>query len=199
MADDTTKVVKYLRRKSSDGFSEPITYLGAEQRFVGALRNSGVNNLEEQYIIGTDTYTVTYLNDEGNEIVEKSFCVDGSNRNYYKLVTETLKEALNNDFFFDENQIKLPDNKEQVSFDEGEILCCVGKEIFSEENNVLKILPPSFSRDKRESLFYINENGEDILVLEKNIEKKYIVENGKNKEVIKEKITNYLTTISTKD
>ena len=65
-------VIKYLRRKSSSGTFEPISWIGAEQRFVSALRNSGVNNLEEQYIIGTETYTVEYQDENQNDIIEKN-------------------------------------------------------------------------------------------------------------------------------
>ena len=66
------EVVRFFRRKSSTGYDSP-TYLGAEQRFVGALRNSGVNNLEEQYILGTDTYTEKYTDSDGNSVVEVSY------------------------------------------------------------------------------------------------------------------------------
>ena len=69
------EVIRYLKRKSSSGFESP-TYLGAEQRFVSALRNSSVNNLEEQYILGTDTYIETYVDAQGNKIVETSYHIN---------------------------------------------------------------------------------------------------------------------------
>ena len=85
------EVIRYLRRKSSSGFESP-TYLGAEQRFVGALRNSSVNNLEEQYILGTDTYIETYVDAQGNKIVETSYHINDaihSLTDYYKIISTT--------------------------------------------------------------------------------------------------------------
>lgn len=204
MANYTAEVVKYLRRKSSDGFSEPITYLGAEQRFVGALRNSGVNNLEEQYLIGTDTYTETYTDADGNEVVEKSFHVNGSTQSltdYYKLVTKTYKNGTSNEnFFFDNNQIKLPNDETEVLFGDGTTLYsdthevyCVNETTFVEENNVLKIFPSSYTIIKTEDLYYVTNNGNSTIhVLGKTIDRKYI--NGGAREVVRESITNYLVT-----
>ena len=66
------KVIKYLRQKTgNDNSFDTINWFGAEQRFVSALRNSNVNNLEEQYIIGTETYTLEYQDESENDIIDK--------------------------------------------------------------------------------------------------------------------------------
>ena len=39
------EVVRYLRKKTNGGYTEAPTYLGSEQKFVGALRNSNDKNL----------------------------------------------------------------------------------------------------------------------------------------------------------
>ena len=104
------EVIRYLKRKSSSGFESP-TYLGAEQRFVGALRNSNVNNLEEQYILGTDTYSETYVDEHGNKIVETSYHINDtihSLTDYYKIISTTYTNGIvNEDFFFDNNNLNL--------------------------------------------------------------------------------------------
>lgn len=202
MADNKTEVIRYLRRKNSDGFTEPITYLGAEQRFVNALRNSSLNNLEEQYILGTDTYTESYLDDEGNEVVEKSYHInDGvhSITDYYKLVTTTYKEGRKNeDFFFEAEQVKLPDAYDEVLFGNGvdpytdkEQIYCINTTTFTEDSNSLKIYPSSYTLIKTEDLYYVTQNGESsVHVLRKSVGRKYI-DDGK-REVIRESIANYL-------
>ena len=104
------EVIRYLRRKSSSGFESP-TYLGAEQRFVSALRNSSVNNLEEQYILGTDTYSETYVDEYGNKIVETSYHINDamhSVTDYYKIISTTYSNGIiNEDFFFDNDNYNM--------------------------------------------------------------------------------------------
>ena len=46
-------VIRKIKQKTSNGFSEDV-YLGAYPQYVGALRQSHNENLEEQYILGTD-------------------------------------------------------------------------------------------------------------------------------------------------
>lgn len=202
MAENQTEVIRYLRKKSSEGFTEPITYLGAEQRFVNALRNSGVNNLEEQYIIGTDTYTESYLDDDGNSVVEKSFHINDaahSITDYYKLVTVTYKDGQENkDFYFDENQVSLPNDKKEVTYgtgddpyeDKSELYCVNGKTFVREGSN-LKIYPSTYTLIRTEDLYYIKDNGDTVIhVSQKSVGKRY-TDNG-TKEVIRESIKNYL-------
>ena len=97
----TAQVLKYLRRKAASGFDPIISYLGAEQRFVTPIRNSKLNNLEEQVIFGTDVYTLTWEDSDGNQIVEKSFCntiTDPSvTTDYYKIVTTIYKDPQSGD------------------------------------------------------------------------------------------------------
>lgn len=91
-------VIKKLCKKSEQGFSSPI-YLGAEQRFVDALRGTNINNLEEQYIIGVDCITTEYwqTSDKGEEHVIEKIFTDGiqSNSKYYKLVIIEYTDVIN--------------------------------------------------------------------------------------------------------
>jgi hypothetical protein len=82
------EVIKQIKTKSNDSFSSPI-YLGAEQRFVGALRGSNVDNLEEQYIIGVDCVTKEEWDDTNHKhTITKEFRKSDQSTNYYKLVIE---------------------------------------------------------------------------------------------------------------
>ena len=52
----SANVLKYFKRKKSGNYEEPV-YIGAEQRFVSALRGTNNHNLEEQSILGHDCIT----------------------------------------------------------------------------------------------------------------------------------------------
>lgn len=86
------EVIKQLKTKSNNSFSSPV-YLGAEQRFIGPLRGSNIDNLEEQYILGVDCVTTEEWDSNTNtHIITKEF-YDGTQTTskYYKLViTEYL-------------------------------------------------------------------------------------------------------------
>ena len=193
------EVIRYLRRKSSSGFESP-TYLGAEQRFVSALRNSSVNNLEEQYILGTDTYSETYVDEQGNKIVETSYHINDtmhSVTDYYKIISTTYTNGIiNEDFFFDNDSLKLPNDS--VLFGDGSTsypneneLYGESNKIFAIDNSEMKIYPSSYTTIKKEELHYISNNGAtDLLVLTKIIGKKY--EDDGKREIIRESITNHI-------
>ena len=193
------EVIRYLRRKSSSGFESP-TYLGAEQRFVSALRNSSVNNLEEQYILGTDTYSETYIDEQGNKIVETSYHINDtmhSVTDYYKIISTTYTNGIiNEDFFFDNDSLKLPNDS--VLFGDGSTsypneneLYGESNKIFAIDNSEMKIYPSSYTTIKKEELHYISNNGAtDLLVLTKIIGKRY--EDDGKREIIRESITNHI-------
>ena len=193
------EVIRYLRRKSSSGFESP-TYLGAEQRFVSALRNSSVNNLEEQYILGTDTYSETYVDEQGNKIVETSYHINDtmhSVTDYYKIISTTYTNGIiNEDFFFDNDSLKLPNDS--VLFGDGSTSYPNENELYGEsnktfaiDNSEMKIYPSSYTTIKKEELHYISNNGAtDLLVLTKTTGKRY--EDDGKREIIIENITNHI-------
>ena len=206
------EVVRFFRRKSSTGYDSP-TYLGAEQRFVGALRNSGVNNLEEQYILGTDTYTEKYTDSDGNSVVEVSYHINDSahsSSNYYKMISITYKDGTRNqDFFFDDGTIHFPNEPDEVIFgdsgtalypDEDTLYGNIGTdpsaippkkiETLIIDNNDLKIHPSSYTIIKKDELHFISGTT-DILVLEKLTGKKYLDDGAR--EVILESIINHIS------
>ena len=202
-----TDVVRYFRKKGDSGFTEPPTYLGAEQRYVNALRNSGINNLEEQYILGTCTYTEMYTDSEENEIIEKSFHVNSNDsspvyNNYYKLVSTIYKDPIvtGEDFYFDEDMLMLPDDPSKIVFGDGSLdypdldtLYGVDSNIFDFENNTFNIRSAEFSILRRDQLFFITDNGATATpVLTKITSKRVIRDAGIDKTVFKEDIQNHL-------
>lgn len=205
----TNEVIRYLRRKDAVGFNEPISWLGAEQRFVGPLRNSNVNNLEEQYVLGTDTYTVTYQDNQGNTVIEKSFCItddeDLDNASeYYKIKTTIYKNIRpESDVYFDGNDVNLSNRDNDISFGDPEgsysdvyavYFLDETKYSFDENGNLQIASVDSTSSDyatsRKDELYFIKSGQADLLVLIKMTEEKYI-EDG-NKKVVRERIFNAL-------
>ena len=188
-SDYTIDIVKYFRRKSANGL-EPVTYLGAEQRFVGALPNSNNNNLEEQFLLGTDTYTEMYLDAEGNQVIEKSFKKDGEDINYYKLVTVIYapENLHNDDFYFDGNTAHILDAGNTITYSSTEL--DFGDNSFIVfTNDELGILPNTLTTTKVDTLYFIDNNGDSILVAIKTTGKKAL-SNGK--QIIRETVEDKL-------
>ena len=81
----SVNVLKYLKRKKSGGvgYDEPV-YIGAEQRFVGALRGTANGNLEEQSILGSDFIATSYWEDT-TFIIRQEFRNESQTSGYYVL------------------------------------------------------------------------------------------------------------------
>lgn len=187
-------VVKYFRRKSSEGF-EPLTYFGAEQRYVTALSNSNTNNLEEQYLLGTDTYVQISFDEEENQIIEKFFKKDNSDKEYYKLVSIVYKieNQQNTDFYFEDDIFTICNRSEDISYDSSE------KEFdFNNVNYVtfiideygegyMEVFPNNYTISQIDTLYYVNKNKESIYVARKVTDKK-VTSDGKT--IVRETIEN---------
>lgn len=91
MADITSpaNVIRYLQHKNADGsFGSPL-YLGSELRFVTPTRNANLNNLEEQLIIGCDSISEEFVNDDGNTETITEFHNGTVTSNFYRIRTIT--------------------------------------------------------------------------------------------------------------
>lgn len=175
----TGEVLRYLRRKDPEtGEFEPITWLGSEQRFVGALRNSGINNLEEQYVLGTNTYRVSYKDNDGNTVIEKHFCInDGSGdlseaTNYYKVITTVYKNLYSDNWKFVNNGLQVSMDG-MMAFGDGssehpneEAVYCDDINTFTFTDDALKIYP-DFIPSRVDRLYFVKNGQPDLLVLTK--------------------------------
>lgn len=202
MANDyTAEVLRYIRRKGTSGF-EPVTWLGSEQRFVGALRNSGINNLEEQYVLGTDTYTVTYQDSDGNDIIEKSFCVTPSDTldgvtDYYKVVSTIYNNPdPNEDYKFDGDSLVFSNVGNDILFGDGspdypytDSIYFLDNNTFSFVDDTLDISPSTFTVIRKDDLYFIQSDLTELLVLTKVTGERYTSD---GKKIVREKITNVI-------
>lgn len=198
-ADFKNEVVRYLRRKNASGL-ENVSWIGSEQRFVGALLNSNVNNLEEQYILGTDTYTITYQDTDDNQIIEKHFCKTDTTpddaSDHYKLVTILYKTAQEQtDFVFD-GEVFTVNAVNKMVFGTGVVpypsitsVYGIDKDLFSFNNDYFDIYPQKPSLMREDKLYYVKSGQPDLLILTKTTEVKYTTD---NKMITHEKIVNAL-------
>lgn len=201
----TAEVVRYFRRKNASGYDDP-TYLGAEQRFVNALRNSNVNNLEEQFVAGTDTYTEEYLDNYGNQIIVKNFCAVSASpsdtTDYYKLVTTKYKSGgmTNSEYYYDGETFVMPNDTSQVTFGDGSAAHPSLTTVYGENrevfyitaDGVVQITPLSFAITQEDSLYFVRSGQPDLPVLTKMTGIKYISDSGIEKKITKESIINHL-------
>ena len=192
-------VVRYFKRKTATGYEDPV-YFGAEQRFITGLRNSGVNNLEEQFLLGTDTYTETYYDNDGNTIIEKSFHInDNSNYdNYYKIKTIIYKEggSVDASFYFDGNELVMPNDSNKILFGDGSItypsletLYAIDTESFDFNNDSFNIFITDFTTLQKDELYFVS-NGTETLILTKITSKRFVKDG--HKMAVKESITNHI-------
>ena len=210
----TAKVIRYLRRKGASGFDN-VTWLGSEQRFVAPLRNSSNNNLEEQYLLGTDTYTIEYEGEDSEldpatqtivtypaYITEKYYCIMPENdpldneEHYYKLITYKYKNAItpSSGYFFGEDTIYLPDKPTEVMAGDGtpehpdiETLYCETPVVFNQYASELQIFPDYSSRIPKDELWWVGAQGTmDTLISTK---KTYVKYDNSDRKITQEVIT----------
>ena len=159
-----------------------------------------MNNFEEQFLLGTDTYTITYIDENENTIIEKSFHkndIDHSqNKNYYKIITYIYKNDQpieDNQYYFEENSIYFPYSPKDVVFGKNnsiypnENALYMLNDLIFNINNDQVIINPSYI-NRKDELHYITDLSEDILILTKYTIKKEI----NNKEILIENIKNHL-------
>lgn len=150
-------VIKQFRQKNGDNFSSPIN-LGAEQRYVGALRQSHNDNLEEQSILGVDCVTTETWSGTTHKIV-KEFHDGTQSTNFYILTTEIYNEIA--DSYVDGKNL---------------ILSNIDFEVANE-----------FKTIRKDVLSYRNSDGEDIEISTKITQRKEVNGVITTKEVIDRK------------
>lgn len=93
----SAKILKFLKRKTDSGTYGEDIYLGAEQKFVSALRGTNNNNLEEQNILGMDCI-ITASWEDTNYIEIREFRSENVTTGYYILETKVLNASTDSSF-----------------------------------------------------------------------------------------------------
>lgn len=199
----STNILRFFKRKIADNYEEPI-YLGAEQRFITALRGSNHNNLEEQFLLDVDKIVVSQW--LGTTLKETTEFHDGTKTNgYYILESSHYGAAADSQWMYDGIQFayefitfQKPDPVLQEQY--GNVLEIKSNEADFTDNNTTLSVRQKFEKDdtpdseldsegfrkvKDEILYYKNSKDELITVSTKTIKEKE--ENGitTTKSVIK--------------
>lgn len=167
------KIIKQIRQKDGSTFSSPIN-LGAEQRYVGALRQSHNDNLEEQSILGVDCVTTEYWKDDTTCVIKKEFHDGTQSTNFYILTTYIYND--NADSYVDGKNLILPKLSSSLVVDTN--LSITTNEIS---------LSSSFKITRKDILSYRNSDGEDIEISTKITQQKRVDGVVTTKEVIDRK------------
>lgn len=193
-AGSEAQIISMLRQKSDNGNFSPL-YLGPEQRYVGALRKSNNNNIEEQLLLGVDRIITSW--NEGDTIrehIEFRDNEDPDETGYYILdrwiygeTSEIEEEDIDNDAFIKDNTLMFNTGTVQQNDDKLEDLKNDGFMVINNDENSL-LLSSTFILLK-DVLKFKQSNGDILNVSQKITTKKY---DNDGKSIIKEIITNFL-------
>lgn len=193
-AGSEAQIISMLRQKSDNGNFSPL-YLGPEQRYIGALRKSNNNNIEEQLLLGVDRIITSW--NEGDTIrehIEFRDNEDPDETGYYILdrwiygeTSEIEEEDIDNDAFIKDNTLMFNTGIVQQNDDKLEDLKNDGFMVINNDENSL-LLSSTFILLK-DVLKFKQSNGDILNVSQKITTKKY---DNDGKSIIKEIITNFL-------
>lgn len=190
-AGNEAQIISMLRQKSDNGNFSPL-YLGPEQRYIGALRKSNNNNIEEQLLLGVDRIITSWNEDNvKREHIEFRDNEDPNETGYYILdsyIYGETSEAGNisdaiiegNALIFNADAVQLNDNILEDLRNDGFMT------IDDDENSLL--LSSTFIL-RRDMLRFKQSNGNILAVSGKITMKKY---GNDGKDITKEIITNFL-------
>lgn len=193
-AGSEVQIISMLKQKSDSGDFNPL-YLGPEQRYVGALRKSNNNNIEEQLLLGVDRIITSW--NEGDTIrehIEFRDNEDPDETGYYILdrwiygeASEIEEEDIDNDAFIKDNTLMFNTGTVQQNDDKLEDLKNDGFMVINNDENSL-LLSSTFILLK-DVLKFKQSNGDILNVSQKITTKKY---GNDGKDITKEIITNFL-------
>lgn len=179
----SANILKYLKRKKSGAYDAPV-YIGAEQRFVGAVRGTSNNNLEEQSILGLDCITTSYW--DKTVFIEKKEFHNGTKTNEFYILESKIYNAapdagfvegsvqFSTDSIYFENEYIVANADANASF--------IGDVFTISQNNVSTIatideIDEDFKRIREDILFYKNKQNTVIEISTRTIYEKEV--NGK--------------------
>lgn len=201
------KVIRYIKQKLDDGGFDSPLYLGSETRFVSSMRGTNLNNLEEQLLIGCDTITEEWIDEDGNTRISKKFQDSSISFGYYRLdsIIYSKENISSSDFFIEKDEtneslvLYLPDDitEQEISSElRGETTETVNYNIFYANNidtyaignNTLSVSPSSGFLIRKDILYFISAEATSV-VIEKETTQGYTAQ---GKKILKEKIYNHL-------
>lgn len=183
------EVIRYLKQKQGD-MKVPLVWLGFEPCFIEAIKNSSLNNLEEQLVFGTDSCTKNYLDEDENDITEIHYCqTDNIDEvpNHYKIKITVYKNPMvdNDDFELKNDYLKM-NEKLGVTFGgssqypDQDGLYLLNDKIFKIDNNGdLESYPDANFITQKDELIYVDSELKESSIAIKYSLIKYTKDNRK--------------------
>lgn len=203
MANNQANVVKYFRKKlsdSGDSAYEAPTYIGAEQRFVGALRNSVNNNLEEQYLLGSDCETSIWQDEDKNYTMWKEYYVKSADPKPEDKYGSYRVESViyqgnyeNSDYYFTGSKLMCTSSDGSFSDNIFVLDNSNSDNIYSFDDDAaeLKIIPAGLEIIRQDVLKFIDSTGKEIEISTKITSQG--VEKDENENIVKDIISEQIS------
>ena len=167
----SANVLKYFKRKKSGNYEEPV-YIGAEQRFVSALRGTNNHNLEEQSILGHDCITKAFW--EGLTYVEEKSFHDGTKTNDFYILRSYIYNA-SSDGGFTEGSVQFTTDsfgfEDEFFVVQEDVKAYFSGDAFVVPYNknisvvsTINEIEDDFKQVRQDNLYYKNSNNEEIPV-----------------------------------
>lgn len=195
-------IIDHLRRKTEDGYEEPV-YFGAALRFVEASRGSRNNNFEEQFLIGTDRISTSNYDEEGNLVTlteyypqeEEGQEKENANLGTYQVENTVYANPLKNaGYYFDNNTFVVSEMGDFSINEETASLNIIGADgnngLYEFGEDDLKIFPKYTYPVQQDILRFVDSEGNKTDILTKTTSIGY--SRTRQKEISREKIVNHL-------
>ena len=193
MSDYNAEVIQYLKKKEKGDYTVPLVWLGFDLCFIEAIRNSSLNNLEEQLIFGTDIYVKEYLDEEQNQITETHYCKTDNVEeipNHYVIKTTVFKEpeTEGDEFIFKGNKLVASESvgvifgdSSSSEYPDENKLYLLNSDYFQidDENNKIKSYPDVNYITQKNELIYIQSDMSELLIAIKYSLERYTKDNKK--------------------
>ena len=186
---NTDNIVTQVRRKNTSGFDAPF-FIGSSAKYVTGVRGSNVNNIEENFLLGTDCITTKEELSNGTIHTIIEYRDDNTDSNYYILESYQYQS---DDFIFDTHYFtstgetfKIPnDASDNIYQNETLIGVDINAYSFSNDDETL-VAVNNIPVACEQTLKFVNDEGTLVIVARKYIYSKYYADGGKviQKQVI---------------
>lgn len=156
-------ITKFFREKNNGTYTKSPAYFGTEQRFISPLRNSNSNNLEEQFLLGTDCLVSAWLENDNLHIKKEYFVQDTGDDSAQKISSYIIHTIIygetaihNEDYYFDGENIKV--SNKGVDFAE-DIFTIDTDQAYYYLKDSLAIYPDKFVLVREDRLQYVSKDG----------------------------------------
>lgn len=159
MAISTSQIISEMRQKISEGGGEYSDIkIGVEQKFVGPLRNSHNNNMEEQFLLGVDNIKTTWETE--TDYIEKIEYRTRDVIDKYYILESYFHKDLNYNVDINNSRLSFHDS-DLVKYGINSLIDKIGENFMTYNDNILTIYPDCYGRT--DYLKFVSDGEEYII------------------------------------